>query len=116
MTEETVVEKMGINELKELMKFTIEFGEAIELAMSDKKFEIAELALLMGPLMQIGPAFEGLDKIGGELKDLDEAEMVELKLYVETELDLKNDKTEMIIEKGISLMTVLYSFIQLFKK
>lgn len=106
----------GIKELKELLKFTIDFGEAIELAMADKKFEIAELSLLIAPLMQVGPAFEGMDKLGGEIKDLDEVEMAELKAYVAEELDLQNDNIEMIIEKALGLAVTLYSFIQLFKK
>lgn len=109
-------EKMGIEELKEVLKFVIEFGEAADKALLDKKFEISELALLMGPFMLIGPAFEGLDKVGGEIKDLDEAELVELKLFVETELDLANDKVEEIIEKALAIGVQLYGFIKLFAK
>jgi len=106
----------GIQELKELLKFIIEFGESIDKAMIDKKFEMSELGLLIAPLMQIGPAFEGLDKIGGEIKDLNQAEMSELIAYIGTELDLNSDKLELIIEKGLETAVVLYSFIQLFKK
>jgi len=102
----------GIQELKELLKFIIEFGESIDKAMIDKKFEMSELGLLIAPLMQIGPAFEGLDKIGGEIKDLNQAEMSELIAYIGTELDLNSDKLELIIEKGLETAVVLYSFIQ----
>lgn len=109
-------EVTGIKELKELLKFVVEFGEAIELALVDKKFEISELSYLIAPLMQVGAAFEGLDKMGGELKDLSEAEAVELRLYVEEELDLRSDKLEEIIEKALALGVMMYSFIQLFKK
>lgn len=109
-------EVTDVKELKEMLKFVIEFGEAIELAMADKKFEIAELALLMGPLMQVGAAFEGLDKIGGELKDLSAVEMAELKTFVEDELDLKNDKIEEVIERGLGMAVVIYDFVKLFKK
>ena len=106
----------GIKETKELLKFVIDFGEAIETALADKKFEIAELSLLIAPLMQVGPAFEGIDKLGGEMKDLTEAEMAELKAYVEDELDLKNDNLEEIIERGLGLAITIYSFVKLFKK
>jgi len=111
-----MTEVTGIKELKELLKFVIEFGEAIELALADKKFEISELALLMGPLMQVGPAFEGLDLLGGEIKDLSEAEAAELKAYVAEELDLQNDKIEEVVEKALGLGVMIYNFIKLFKK
>jgi len=109
-------EVTGIKELKELLKFVVEFGEAIELALADKKFEITELSFLIAPLMQVGPAFEGLDKMGGELADLSEVEAAELKAYVEEELDLRSDKLEEVIEKALALGLMMYSFIQLFKK
>lgn len=109
-------EKLGVKELKELIKFVIEFGEAINLALADKKFEITELSLLMGPLMQVGPAFEGLDKIGSEIKDLDEAELLELSTFVKEELDISNDNVENVIETAIDLGIKIYSFIKMFKK
>jgi hypothetical protein len=67
----------------------------------DKKFDVSELGLLIAPLMQIGPAFEGLYHVGGEVKDLSEAEMTELKTFVADELDLENDKMEAIIENAM---------------
>ncbi len=108
--------EQGIKEIKELVKFVIEFGEAIDLAMADKKFEMSELSLLIAPLMQVGPAFEGLDKIGGELKDLSEEEAAELVAYVRDELELSNDKIEFVIEKALELGVTIYEFIKLFKK
>ena len=87
-------EVAGIKELKELLKFVIEFGEAIDKAMVDKKFSVDELGLLIAPLMQVGPAFEGMDLLGGEIKDLSEAEMAELTVFVKDELDLANDKID----------------------
>jgi len=109
-------EVTGIKETKELLKFIIDLGEAIDIAMIDKKFEIGELALLMAPLMQVGPAFEGLELLGGELKDLSEVEMMEISAYVKDELNLQSDKLEEIIEKGLSIGVMLYGFIGLFKK
>ena len=111
-----MTEVTGIKELKELIKFVIELGEAVELGLEDKKFEIAELALLMGPLMQIGTAFEGMDKLGGELKDLSEAESLELVSFVKDELDLKADNTEEIIEAALELGVKIYGFVKMFKK
>lgn len=117
-TTETVKAEMsyGTKELKELLKFTIGLGEAFDQAMADKKFEMTEIALLIGPLMDSAAAFEGMDIIALELKDLDNAEMAELVRYVEEELDLKNDKIELVIEKALALGVNILSFISLFKK
>jgi len=111
-----VEEKLGVKELKELIKFAIDFGEAIDKALADKKFDVSELGLLIGPLMQIKPAFEGFDKIGKEIKDLDEVEMLELSTFVKEEFDIENDKIEAIIEKAIELGVKIYGFVELFRK
>lgn len=105
-----------MKETKELLKFVIELGEAVEGAMADKKFELAELSLLIGPLMQAGPAFEGFENIGAEIKAMDAAKMADLVAYIEVELDLASDKVEEIIEKGLATALVVYNFVQLFKK
>lgn len=110
------MEKHGIKELKEVVKFIIELGEAIDLALADKKFEVAEISLLIAPLMQVGPAFEGLDKLGDEIKDLSEVEAAELVAYVKEELDITSDKVEFMIEKALELGVMIYSFVNLFKK
>jgi len=109
-------EKLGVKELKELLKFVIEFGESIDLAMADKKFEVSELGLLIAPLMQVGPAFEGFDKLGAEIKDLEESEMIELAAFVREEFDLQNDKIEEVIEVALDLGVRIYGFIKLFAK
>lgn len=105
-----------MKETKELLKFVIELGEALETALADKKFEIAELALLMGPLMQVAPAFEGVDQIGEEIKNVDAAGLVDLVEYAKTELDLAADGVEEKIERALELGVQIHAFIQLFKK
>ena len=109
-------EKVGTKELKEMLSFVITLGESLEAALEDKKFEMAELALLMPALMKVGTAFEGIDKLGAEVKDLDEAEIAELVAFVKEDLDLKSDKIEEMVEKGLELGAKVYGFVQLFKK
>lgn len=106
----------GITELKELLLFVIEFGEALDQAMVDKKFEMAEIGLLIGPLMRAQSAFEGMGEIAGEIKDLSESESLELVEFIKEELDLEADKIELIVEKALELGVKLYGFISLFKK
>lgn len=105
-----------MKETKEVIKFAIELGEALEAALADKKFEIAELALLMGPLMQVGPAFEGIDLVGDEIKIADAAALADLVAFAKDELDLVADNTEEVIEKALDLGLQIYSFVKLFKK
>jgi len=105
-----------MKETKEVLKFAIELGEALESALEDKKFDIAELSLLIGPLMQVGPAFEGIDKVGEEIKAVDAAGLADLVAYAKDELDLKADETEAVIEKALDLGVQIYSFVKMFKK
>jgi hypothetical protein len=109
-------EEVGTNELKELLSFVITLGESLESALADKKFEMAELALLMPALMKAGDAFTGLDKLGGEVKDLSEAEMADLVTFVKNDLDLANDNVEGLIEGALDLAAKIYAFVQMFKK
>jgi len=106
----------GVKETKELVKFAIELGEAFDVALSDKKFDMSELGLLIAPLMQVGPAFEGLDKVASELKELSESEQLEVVEFVKTELDLKSDNVETVIESALELGVKIAGFVKLFKK
>lgn len=101
-------------ELKEVVSFVLTLGESLEDAFADKKFELAELALLMPALMQVGPAFTGLEK----LKDMkvDAALVSEMAQFVKDDLDLDNDKLEEKIEKGLEVAGRVYAFVELFKK
>lgn len=114
ITKELVQGESKMKETKELLKFVIALGEALESAMEDKKFDVAELSLLIGPLMQVGPAFEGMDKIGEEIKTVDAAGLAELVAFAKEELDLKADNIEKIIEEALDLGVKVYSFIKLF--
>lgn len=107
---------VGIKETKEVLKFVIELGEAVDKGLEDGKFEMSELGLLIPPLMLIGPAIEDISGVQGEMKDLTPDEMGLLVTYVETELSITNKDTEKIIEDGLALAMRLYAFVSLFGK
>lgn len=111
-----MAESVGIKETKELLKFVVELGLAFDKAYADKKFELHELSLLVAPMMDAGPAFEGLDKVGGELKDLTTEEAAELVAFVKDELDLQNDNLEEVIENALEVGLKVYGFIKLLRK
>ena len=106
----------GTKELKELLKFVVSLGMALDKALVDKKFELHEVALFMGPMMLAGDAFTGLETLGEEIKDLSVEEAHELVEFVKVELKLENDKVEEIVEKALELGANLYGFVKLFKK
>jgi hypothetical protein len=105
-----------MKETKEVLKFAIELGEAVEAAMKDGKFEIAEAGLLIPVLMQIGPAIEGVALVKEELKAADEAAMKDLADYAKAELSLDAEGIEAKIEGALDLALCAYGFVQLFKK
>ena len=98
-----------VKNFKEAIKFVIDLGEAVEIAMADKKFDMSELTLLIGPLMELGPAFEGLDKIDGNFSA---EELNEIKTYIDKELDLANDKVEEVIEETVGVIANVFSYVR----
>ena len=103
--------KMDVKELSELVVFAISLGEAVEMALADKKLGMEDLPLLMGPFTKAPAAFDGLSKIKGELKDLDSTEMGKLQVLVKEELDLAADKVEAKIEAAVDFLGAIHSFV-----
>jgi len=106
----------GIEELKQVLKMVAGLGNAVDKALEDNKIKMSDAPLFMGVFLDMPSAFEGIDKVPGEIKDLDESESAELVKYVEEELDLRSDRTEEIIEKGLKLASDVYAYSKLFKK
>ena len=106
----------GIKETKDVLKFIISLGEAIDLSLADGKVGIEDLGNMIAPMMSAGEAFSGIDKIKSELADLDEAERDELVQFAKDELDLSDDNLEAKIESGLKLAADVHKFVQMFKK
>ena len=74
-------EKKGIKELKEFLNAMEVLARTAGMVMKDGKIDLADLALLVPLFTQMGAlmeGFKGLDKALGEMKDLEESEVVEL--------------------------------------
>jgi hypothetical protein len=106
----------GIKETKDALKFVVSLGNAVDKALEDKKINMMDVPLFMDPMIKIAPAFENIGMVAKEIGDLDAAERAELVKYVEDELDLRSDDTEKMIERGLSLVSLVYEFIKGFKK
>ena len=117
MTEETttVEEKRDVKELSEMLVFAISLGESLELALADKKLGLEDLGLLVGPFTKAPAAVEGVGLIVDEIKDLDDAEMGQIKQLIKDELDLADDKLEAKIEAGVDFLSAIHSFLQALK-
>jgi len=71
--------KYGIKETKEMLQFIFAIVKiVVEAKRNDGVIGPSDLALLINLFPHIGPAFDGIQEIVNELKDLDEAEIKEL--------------------------------------
>lgn len=111
-----MAEQLGINELKQVLKFAVDLGIAVDKAAADHKIDVADLQFLMVPLMSAGPAFAAAKQIVPEFKDLSAEEVAELSAYAINVLQLTNEKTELIVEASLKLAVELFKYVSLFKK
>jgi len=91
----------GIESLKKVVKFPINFGMAIQNAMEDDdKISVAEwLGIAPGSLVNLVTAITNFKEAGKEYKDITEDERQELIDYVKDEYESDNDAVEALIEK-----------------
>ena len=107
---------VGIKELKELVKFGLKLGEALGKALEDGKINLVDALKFLPVLKDLKIALEGASEIPAELKDLDEAELQELKVFIKDEFNLPDDALEAKIEMGLEVAVSLISLALGFKK
>lgn len=109
------MENVGLKETKEVLKFVIALGHAVDQSLVDNKIGLEDAMNFYGAVLAAGDAFADISLVAQELGDLSAEEKDELIAYVENDLDLRSDKTEEIIEKGISVALNIYEMIKLIK-
>ena len=107
---------VGIKETKELLKFIIEFVEAVDKSLEDGSLGFEDIANLVSAMLAAGPAFTDMELIPAEIANMDESKAIELYNYAQTELNLNSEKVEEIVERCLEIGLKLYQLIQLFKK
>ena len=112
MTETTY----GIQETKDMLKFIIGIGEAVDISLVDGKIDMQDIGNLMGPMMLAPAAFDNVAMLPKEIKDLDPTEAQELFDFVEAEFDIANDKIEIAIKKSLQIAVMIFDVISTFKK
>lgn len=109
-------EVLGIKETKELLIGVIGLIHAGEDALEDKKLTWGDVFKFWGKREELKEAFDGIDKVIPELKDLDEAELADLQNMLEDVLDLEADKIEQAIEASFRVLGDLAHLAGLVKK
>ena len=104
--------EFGIEKLKDALLFTIELGEGIaERLEDDGKLSWSEILTLIPKLWPLVGIIRDGNEMVLEFKDLDDQEQAELTQYVESELDIPNEKLEKAIENGWNILVSLLRFI-----
>ena len=98
------MEKLGIENLKEVALFGINLAESVDKKLEDGKIGVFEGLDLLKDLKKLPKLIKAAPNAVDELKDLDADERKELVELVQKELDLRNDKVEQMVEKGIAAM------------
>lgn len=105
----------GIAQTKELLKFVVELGMAVDKSLADKKVDITDIQFLMAPLASANAAFTDVSLVKAEMKDISAEEVAELVAFATGELKLASEKVEAVIETALKLGLDLYKYVQLFK-
>jgi hypothetical protein len=108
--------RVGIEEIKDVVIFGAKFGNSLSKSLADGKIGFGDLAELMPVLTSIIPAIEGIDEVGVELSDLDDAEMMELEKVFKETLNITNDNLETIIERCFSATLSIYDLVLSFNE
>lgn len=103
----------NIENLKVALAFGIGFGMKIEDALiDDGKITTKELLGFVPMLTKLPGLIRSVSHLKEEFADLDEAERVELNVWLVATLDLDNDLIEEYIETGFSFLVALSDLIK----
>jgi hypothetical protein len=94
--------------LKEIVSLGIEVGHTFDKAFVDGKFDLSDLLSFIPVILKSEDAFKDAKLISQEWNSASFEEKQMLIKEIEVELDLKNDKTEKIIEKSLGLILAVY--------
>lgn len=104
------MEKLGIEETKELLKFAINMSFAGVFAYEDGKFEWSDIRYFLKLWEEVIPAFQDMQGIPAEIADLSVTEMDEICAFVAAELDenMKKEEALYIAKKLLSAIKAVY--------
>lgn len=101
--------------IKKVISFGIELKKAIKNAMSDGKFEPADLFFFKDVMFGAPVVYTLLPLVHSGIKDASQNDLNELQLFFSKEFDLENDKVEEIIEESLKVVISLFGLAQKIK-
>ena len=100
---------------KTIVKFAVTLANSIDKVLADNKVDLLDIPHLMAPLMQVGPAVAAIKTAKEEFKSATPEQKAELIAAVKTDLDLKSDRTEEIVERSLDLAVAITELVKLIK-
>lgn len=97
------MEKVGIENLKKLVKFVVLLGNAIDKSTRDG-LSFADAGYFIPALMEAPKAFENISAVSIEVKDLDAEELEELKALIGQELSLEDKDLDVVVKQALSVL------------
>jgi len=106
----------SLKETKELLKFVIDLGLAVEKSLEDGDLSIFDAANFVSSMIDIGPAFCGIEKVPEEIRNMGDPELKEIQDYIQEQLNLSDnvklaDAVAKLAEVGLKIFQ-LVTFIQ----
>ena len=96
-------EKYGIEELMDIVVFTVDMMNAIELSRADGTIDWKDALHLIRPLTNIPAAIKDADKVKVELTDYSEAEEAQIIAFVKEKLETNDEYAKKIASKAVKL-------------
>ena len=101
-----------VQETKELLKFVIDLGLAFEKSLDDGDLSVFDAANFISSMIDLGPAFSGIEKIPSELKNMVAEDAKEIRDFIKEHLDLAADqKVEEVIDRLSDIGVKLFELV-----
>jgi hypothetical protein len=94
-----------MKDLKEVLVLLFSLSAAVVNAKAnDGKIDIQDLPLLLGPMMNLPAAAEGISNVLPQWKNASDDERAELINYIKEQFDIADDAAEKKIEAGLKML------------
>jgi len=107
----TEVGTKGVEEFKDLLTFAASLGEGIYETGKDGKLSIGDVRHFFPAAKDLIPAIQGILEVPGEIADLTEIELEQMKQHFKAQFDIPDDMVEEFVEKmmafGMSALEVV---------
>lgn len=105
---------IGFKETKEAVDLAIALGQGIEKSLDDKKIDFKDIPNFIPASMLLFQGFDSIEDVPLEFKLASQEEVEELKTYVQTRLDLDDDKLEGFIEDAFKVLIDIFILYKLY--